>query len=61
MSLSSGKTRLLSDWKSTSSTYRLISTIHILAVLQLVVMNVRNNCGGFDNVTLGTGNDGIGV
>ena len=61
MSLSNGKTRLLGDRKSISSTYRLISTIYTLAAFQLVVMNVRNNCGGFFNVTLDTGNDGIGV
>ena len=41
MSLSSGKTQLLGDSKSTSSTYRLISIIHTLAVFRLVVMNVR--------------------
>ena len=61
MSLSSGKPQLLGGRKSTSSTYRLISTLHILEALQIVVMNVRNDRGGFYNVTLGTGNDGIGV
>ena len=61
MNLSSGKTQSLHDRKNTNGVYQLISTIHILAAFQLVVINIRDNCGSVCNVTPDIGNDGVSI
>ena len=35
--------------------------MHTLAAFQLVVMNIRNNCGGVCNVVADVGNNGLGI
>jgi len=49
------------DGYSTNGTYRSILTTLILGAFQRIAMTVGNNGEGFQNTTLGAGNDGVGV